>query len=81
LAYLFLFIENLHLAEKIILSSDGLLQPRPEPAVGPPEGLPGEVDQHLLNGGDQGLHLVVGGPVNIFLRNAAQKIVLSITIK
>jgi hypothetical protein len=54
---------------------------RPELAVGPLEVLPGEVDQHLLDGGDQGLHLVVGGPVNISLRNAAQKIVLSITIK
>ncbi len=39
-----------------------------------------EVDQHLLDGGDQGLHLVVGGPVDISFRNVTQKIVLSITI-
>jgi hypothetical protein len=64
-----------------MLSSHGLLQPRPEPAVGSLEVLPGEVDQHLLDRDDQGLHLVVGGPVNISLRNAAQKIVLSINIK
>ena len=38
-------------------------QPRPAPAVGPLVVLPGEVDQHLLDGGDQGLHLVVRGPV------------------
>jgi hypothetical protein len=75
---------NLTFSRKIILGSDGLLQPRPEPAVGPLEFLPGEVDENLLDGGGQGLHLVVsccGGPVNIPLRNATQKIVLSITIK
>jgi hypothetical protein len=56
------------------------MQPRTEPAVGHLEVLP-VVDQNLLDGGDQGLHLVVGGPVNISLRNAAQKIVLPINIK
>ncbi len=52
------------------MSSDGLLQPRPEPAVGPLEVVPDEVAVDLREGGDQ--ELSVGGLFAISLRNATQ---------
>ncbi len=49
-----------HLANKITLSSENLLQPPTEPAAGLIEVLPGEVAEDLLDGGNQGLLGVVG---------------------
>ncbi len=58
---------------KIALSSDGLLQPQPEPAVGPLEFVPDEVAVDIRDGCDQELLLSVGG-LFTSLRNATQKI-------
>ncbi len=55
------------------MRSDGLLQPQPEPAVGPLEFVPDEVAVDIRDGGDQELLLSVGGLFTISLRNATQK--------
>jgi hypothetical protein len=46
---------------KIASSRDGLLQHRPEPAVGPLEVVPLEAAEDLLDKGDQGLLVGEGG--------------------
>ncbi len=55
-----IYIWTLHLADEIAFSSNNLLQPGPEAAAGHLGGLPGDVAEELLNGGDQGLFFVRG---------------------
>jgi hypothetical protein len=52
---LFIYIWTLHLADEISFSSNDLLYPGQEVAAGPLGGLPGDVAEELLDGGDQGL--------------------------
>jgi hypothetical protein len=75
LAELLIHISALHFTNNIIRSSYDVLKPQLLKiiAVGPLQHVPGEVVEELPVGCDQGLLLVVGGPINIFLRNANQK--------
>ncbi len=52
---MFIYIWTLHLADEIAFSSNNLLLPGPEAAAGHLGGLPGDVAEELLDGGDQGL--------------------------
>jgi hypothetical protein len=52
---LFIYIWTLHLADEISFSSNDLLWPGQEVAAGPLGGLPGDVAEELLDGGEQGL--------------------------
>ncbi len=52
---MFIYIWTLHLADEITFNSNNLLQPGPEAAAGHLGGLPGDVAEKLLDGGDQGL--------------------------
>jgi hypothetical protein len=67
---LFIYIWTLHLANEIAFSSNDLLQPGPEAAEGHLGGLPGDVAEELLDGGDQGLFFVVRGSDNTSPRYA-----------
>ena len=67
---MFIYIWTLHLADEIAFSSNDLLQPGPEAAAVDLGGLPGDVAEEFLDGGDQGLCFFVKGSVNTSPRYA-----------
>jgi hypothetical protein len=67
--------------DEIILSSDSLLRPHQELAVGPLHILPAEVLEELHDEVHQELLSVMVGPIGIFLINAQHKIVQLMTIR
>jgi hypothetical protein len=65
-------VKTLNLVCKIASSSNSPLQPWPEPAVDPLEVVTRKVAADVLDGGDQGLLLIVGGLINLSRRKATK---------
>jgi hypothetical protein len=70
---LFIKVQNLNLANKITISCDNLLQPPLILAACPLGGVLGEVAEDLHEGDDQGLLSIMGGSVDISLRDATHE--------
>jgi hypothetical protein len=74
-------IHRLQLADEIPPGLDDLLQPLPESAASPPDVLPGQVREHLHDGGDQRLFVVIRGSVYIPFSQAPHKKVQRIQVR
>ena len=68
------------LTNKIALGLDDLLQAGPRPAAGVDHGLPVEVGEHLHDRVDEGLLIIMRGPVSVPLSHAPHKKVQGIQI-
>jgi hypothetical protein len=67
--------------DEITPGSKSLQQPRPEQVARPTDVVPGEVDEDLRDGGDQGQLSVVGGLVAISLIDAKHKKIQQVQIR
>ena len=65
---------------EIALGLDDLLQAGPHPAAGVDHGLPVEVGEHLHDRVDEGLLIIMRGPVSVPLSHAPHKKVQGIRI-
>ena len=61
------------LTNEIALGLDDLLQAGPHPAAGVDHGLPVEVGEHLHDRVDEGLLIIMRGPVSVPLSHAPHK--------
>ena len=68
------------LTNEIALGLDDLLQAGPHPAAGVDHGLPVEVGEHLHDRVDEGLLIIMRGPVSVPLSHAPHKKVQGIRI-